>query len=48
MDLDLLYIYSIFYINIFHKIEDEKVNERCNQLKEILRKIDKIWNPVIS
>jgi len=48
MDLDLLYIYSIFYINILHKIEDEKVNERCNQLKEKLRKIDEIWNPVIS
>jgi hypothetical protein len=24
------------------------VKKRCNQLKEILRKIDEIWNPVIS
>jgi hypothetical protein len=33
--------------NIFQKKEDEEVKERCNQLKEILRKIDEIWNPVI-
>ncbi len=26
----------------------KKCNERCNQLKEILCKIDEIWNPLIS
>ncbi len=48
MDLDLLYMYSIFYINIFQKIEDEEVKKRCNQLKEILHKMDEIWNQEIS
>jgi hypothetical protein len=48
MDLDLLYIYSIFYVNIFQKLKDEEVNERSNQLKKILRIIDEIWNPEIS
>ena len=48
MDLDALYLYSIFYINIFQKINDEKVNERCRNLKGILDKIDKRWRLVES
>ena len=44
MPLDLLYMYAIFYIKVFEKLEDTKFSERCIDLKIILDEIEKIWS----
>ena len=43
MDLDLLYLHAVFYINIFKNSESHRFRENCKQLKNILAKIDEIW-----
>ena len=45
MPVDLLYIYAIFYVKTFKKIQnDENIEEQCNQILNCLNDLCKIWN----
>ena len=43
MELDLLYLSAMFYVNSFKNAESKKLRERCDQIVSILIAIDKYW-----
>jgi hypothetical protein len=43
MPLDLLYLYAVFYVNTFQKLNDSSFTERCEKLEKILEEVDSIW-----
>jgi len=43
MPLEELYLYAVFYVNTFQKIEDEAFKLKCENMEKILEDIDNIW-----
>jgi hypothetical protein len=43
MQIDLLYLYAIFYCNTFRKMKSGEFNDKCSDLEYKLSELNKLW-----